>query len=87
MSSRNTKLHETLCMHAPPKADEDDHDKPIRWQPDWSECCEVCGQTPCVGTYSAGTVVMDVSRCAECLGSGETARVAVGSDYRRGVKR
>lgn len=79
MSSRNAKLRETMRTNRPSSADEDGK-KVTEWQPDWGRSCEICGQTPCMVGLSGGVVIVEATKCAECLDAG-SARLATGSGY------
>lgn len=81
MSSKNAKQRETLRGRVPPERGEDGTEDVIEWRPDWGRCCDVCGQTPCMVGVSCGVVVIEATRCADCLDNDSAARVAIGSGY------
>ncbi len=38
-----------------------------RYEPDWHQCCEVCGDAPTVTGLRDGAVVLDTRLCGPCL--------------------
>jgi hypothetical protein len=79
MSSRNAKLRETMRTKVLSSPDED-RKRVTDWQPDWGRSCEICGQTPCMVGLSGGVVIVEATKCAECLNAG-SARLPTGSGY------
>ncbi|MBT2789181.1 hypothetical protein [Paraburkholderia strydomiana] len=79
MSSKNAKQRETLRGQVPPERGEDGTEDLIEWRPDWGRNCDVCGQTPCMVGVSCGVVMIEATRCADCLDDDSAAaRVAIG---------
>ncbi len=81
MSSKSAKMHERFRLDIPPEPGDFEIDGAIEWRADWGGHCELCGQTPCVAGFSGGVIVVDATRCAECLDADASARLAIGNGW------
>jgi|HubBroStandDraft_2_1064218.scaffolds.fasta_scaffold122523_4 hypothetical protein len=58
MSSRSRRKHERLSPPDPATVD--------RYEPDYAQSCETCGESPTVTGLRNGVVVVDTGLCGSC---------------------